>query len=145
MALAAKLRRAPVRLVTGAYIVNSGVNMLSADDATAAWLQGTAANAFPFVKRIGPTGFAKVLGASQLAVGAALLLPVVPAGLAGLALIGFGGALTAMYVRNQAWHDRYLRPTAEGIGYAKDVWLLGAGVGLLVDAALTESPITATE
>lgn len=145
MALAAKLRRAPVRLVTGAYIVNSGVNKLSADEGTAAWLQGTAAGAFPFVKRIEPTVFAKVLGAGEIAVGAALLLPVVPAGLAGLALIGFGGALTAMYVRNPAWHDRYLRPTGEGTGYAKDAWLLGAGVGLLVDAALTESPITATE
>ncbi|HEY5879572.1 MAG TPA: hypothetical protein VIU11_11730 [Nakamurella sp.] len=145
MALAAKLRRAPVRLATGAYIVNSGVNKLAADDGTAAFLQGTAANAFPALKRIEPRLFSKMLAVGEIAVGAALLLPVVPAGLAGLALIGFGGVLTAVYVRNPAWHDRYLRPTAEGTGPAKDLWLVGAGVGLLVDAALAESPITATE
>lgn len=145
MALAAKLRRAPVRVATGAYILNSGMNKLSADEGTAAWLHGTAASAFPIVKRLEPKLFATMLAAGELTVGAALLLPVIPAGLAGLALIGFGGALTAMYVKNPAWHDRYLRPTAEGTGYAKDVWLLGAGAGLLVDAALTESPITATE
>ena len=145
MALAAKLRRAPVRLATGAFILNSGVNKLSADEGTAAWLQATAANALPIVKRVQPKLFAKILAAGEITVGAALLIPVVPAGLAGIALVGFGGALTAMYIRNPAWHDRYLRPTAEGTAYAKDVWLLGAGVGLVVDAALTESPITATE
>jgi len=145
MALAAKLRRAPVRLATGAYIVNSGINKLSADEGTAAFLHAAATGAFPVLKRVEPQLFAKVLAVGEITVGAALLLPVVPAGLAGLALIGFGGALTAMYVRNPAWHDRHLRPTAEGAGPAKDLWLVGAGVGLLVDAALTESPITATE
>lgn len=145
MALAAKLRRAPVRLATGAYILNSGVGKLSADEGTAVWLHSTAAHALPIVKRVNPALFAKLLAAGEIAVGAALLVPVVPAGLAGLALVGFGGALTAMYVRTPAWHDRYLRPTAEGVAPAKDVWLLGAGIGLVVDAALTESPITATE
>ena len=145
MALAAKLRRAPVRLATGAYIVNSGIGKLSADEGTAAYLHGTAATAFPIIKRIDPKLFGTALGAMEIGVGAALLLPVVPAGLAGLALLGLGGALTALYVRTPAWHDRYLRPTPEGLGYAKDVWLAGAGAGLLIDAALTESPITATE
>jgi uncharacterized membrane protein YphA (DoxX/SURF4 family) len=145
MALAAKLRRAPVRLATGAYIVNSGINKLSADEGTAAFLHAKAAEAFPFVKRVQPTVFAKALAIGELSVGAALLLPVVPAGLAGLALLGFGGALTVLYVKNPAWHDRNFRPTAEGTGPAKDIWLVGAGIGLVVDAALTESPITATE
>lgn len=145
MALAAKLRRAPVRLATGAFVLNSGINKLSADEGTAAWLQSTAASALPIVKRVPPNLFAKLLAAGEITVGAALLVPVVPAGLAGIALIGLGGALTALYVRTPAWHDRYLRPTAEGTAYAKDAWLLGAGVGLVVDAALTESPITATE
>jgi uncharacterized membrane protein YphA (DoxX/SURF4 family) len=145
MALAAKLRRAPVRLATGAYIVNSGVNKLSADEGTATFLHGKAAEVFPLVKRVQPPIFAKALAIGEISVGAALLLPIVPAGLAGLALIGYGGALTALYVKSPAWHDRNLRPTPEGTGPAKDIWLLGAGVGLLVDAALTESPITATE
>lgn len=145
MALAAKIRRAPVRLATGAYILNSGVGKLTADEGTAAYLHNQATQAFPFVKRMQPAVFAKALAIGEISVGAALLLPIVPAGLAGLALIGFGGALTALYVKNPAWHDRNLRPTAEGMGPAKDIWLVGAGVGLLVDAALTESPVTATE
>lgn len=145
MALAAKIRRAPVRLATGAYIVNSGLSKLSADEGTAAYLHGTAATAFPIVKRVDPKLFGKALAVTEIGVGAALLLPIVPAGLAGLALIGFGGALTALYVRNPAWHDRKLRPTPEGAAPAKDVWLVGAGISLLVDAALTESPVTATE
>ena len=145
MALAAKLRRAPVRLATGAYIVNSGVNKLSADGGSAVFLHNAAANTFPVLKRLEPKLFTKVLAVGEIDVGAALLLPVVPAGLAGLALIGFGGALTAVYVRTPGWHDRHLRPTAEGTAPAKDVWLVGAGVGLLLDAALAESPITATE
>lgn len=145
MALAAKLRRAPVRLATGAYIANSGIGKLSADEGTAAYLHGAAANTFPILKRVDPKLFTKVLAAAEIGVGAALLLPVVPAGLAGLALLGLGGALTTLYVRTPAWHDQYLRPTPEGIGPAKDVWLVGAGIGLVVDAALTESPITATE
>jgi uncharacterized membrane protein YphA (DoxX/SURF4 family) len=145
MALAAKLRRAPVRLATGAYIMNSGINKLSADEGTAAWLHDAASAAFPALKRVEPKLFTTVLAVGECTVGAALLLPVVPAGLAGLALLGLGGALTAMYVRTPAWHDRYLRPTAEGTAYAKDVWLAGAGAGLLLDAALAESPITATE
>ncbi len=145
MALAAKLRRAPVRLTTGAFILNSGINKLSADEGTAAFLQGTAAGTFPAVKGMDPKQFTKVLAAAEITVGAALVLPIVPAGLAGLALLGFGGALTAMYVRNPAWHDKYLRPTAEGTGYAKDVWLLGAGLGLLLDAARSKSERTTAE
>jgi hypothetical protein len=145
MALAAKLRRAPLRLTTGAYILNSGIGKLSADDQTAAGLHAMAGAAIPPVKRMEPKVFIKLLAASEIAVGAALLLPVIPAGLAGLALTGFGGLLVGMYVRTPTWHDRYLRPTAEGTGFAKDVWLLGTGVGLVVDAALSESPVTATE
>ena len=61
MALAAKLRRAPVRLATGAYIVNSGVNKLSADGGTAVFLHNAAANTFPVLKRLEPKLFTKVL------------------------------------------------------------------------------------
>ena len=35
MSLAAKLRRAPLRLATGAFILNAGVGKLSADEGTA--------------------------------------------------------------------------------------------------------------
>lgn len=145
MSLAAKLRRAPLRIATGAFILNSGIGKLQADEQTAAALQGMGANAYPALKKVEPKIFIKALAVGEVAVGTALLLPLVPAGLAGLALTGFAGSLLYMYARTPALHDRYLRPTQAGTAVAKDVFLLGAGVSLIIDAALNESPITATD
>jgi hypothetical protein len=145
MSLAAKLRRAPLRLATGAFILNAGVGKLSLDAGTAGYLHGAGAGAYPVLKKVEPTVFGKILAFSEISVGAALLLPIVPAGLAGLALIGFSGALVGMYIRTPGMHDKYLRPSQEGTVLAKDVWMLGTGIALVVDAALSESPITATE
>jgi hypothetical protein len=145
MSLAAKLRRAPLRLATGAFILNAGVGKLSLDAGTAGYLHGAGAGAYPMLKKVEPTVFGKILAFSEIGVGAALLLPIVPAGLAGLALIGFSGALVGMYIRTPGMHDKYLRPSQEGTVLAKDVWMLGTGIALVVDAALSESPITATE
>ena len=114
MSLAAKLRRAPLRLATGAFILNAGVGKLSADEGTAQYLHGAGAGAYPVLKKVEPTVFAKVLAFSEIGVGAALLLPIIPAGLAGLALIGFSGALVGMYIRTPGMHDKYLRPNQEG-------------------------------
>ncbi len=50
-----------------------------------------------------------------------------------------------MYVRTPALHDSRLRPTQAGTVVAKDIWMAGIGLGLVIDAALTESPVTATE
>lgn len=50
-----------------------------------------------------------------------------------------------MYARTPSLHDKYLRPTQQGTAVAKDVWMAGIGVGLIVDAALNESPITGTD
>jgi hypothetical protein len=104
-----------------------------------------AAGAYPVVKRVEPKVFAQLLAAGEIAVGAALLLPVVPAGLAGLVLTGFGAALVGLYARTPGVHDRYYRPTGEGSGLAKDIFLVGIGAALVVDAALAESPITNTD
>lgn len=145
MSLAAKLRRAPVRIVTGAYILNSGVGKLKGDEQQAIGVHGMAAGAFPLLKKIEPKIFLKALGAAEVTLGAALLLPIVPVGLAGLALSGFATGMVALYVRTPALHDKYLRPTQAGTGIAKDVWLAGIGYGLVVDAALSESPVTRTE
>lgn len=145
MSLAGKLRRAPLRLVTGAYIINSGVSKLSADQAGAEGVHGMAAGAYPVVKRVEPKVFNQLLAVGEIAVGAALLLPIVPAGLAGLALAGFGAALVGLYARTPGTHDRYYRPSQEGTGLAKDIFLVGIGAGLVVDAALAESPITNTD
>lgn len=145
MSLAAKLRRAPGRLAAGAYILNSGLGKLKGDQATAEAIHGQASGAYPVLKKVQPPVFLKGLGAGEVLVGSALLLPIVPAGLAGLALTGFAASLLGFYVRTPGVHDKYLRPTGGGIALAKDVWMAGIGIGLVIDAALSESPVTNTD
>lgn len=145
MSLAAKLRRAPVRAAAGAYILNSGLGKIEGGPEQAAGIHGMAVGAYPFLKRVEATTFLKGLGAGEVVLGAALLFPVAPAGLVGIGLSAFATGLLGLYVRTPGMHDKYLRPTPNGIGLAKDVWLAAIGYGLVVDAALAESPVTRTD
>lgn len=145
MSLAAKLRRAPGRIATGAFILNSGLGKLKADEATAGGIHGMAVAAYPPLDKLSPPLFTKVLAASEVVVGAALLLPIVPAGLAGIALTGFAVSLVGFYVRTPGLHDSKMRPTQAGTGIAKDIWMASIGIGLVIDAALSESRVTKTE
>ncbi len=145
MSIAAKLRRAPLRAVTGAFILNSGLGKLKGDVPTATAIHGMAVGAYPVVSKLSPTVFLKVLAVTEIAVGSVLLFPVVPAGLAGIALTGFAGSLLGLYVRTPGLHDSKMRPTQAGTAVSKDIWMAGIGIGLIVDAALAESPVTATE
>lgn len=143
MSFAAKIRRAPGRIVTGAFILNSGLGKLKVEEATAKQLHGMAANAYPALQKVPAVPFAKALAVGEVAIGGAVLVPVVPAALAGLALTGFSAALLGMWWRTPGMHEENSpRPTPQGTGIAKDVWMFGTGVSLLLDAALTESPIT---
>jgi hypothetical protein len=145
MSLAAKLRRAPVRIAAGAFVLNSGLGKIKGGAEQAAGIHGMATGAYPFLKKVEPNTFLKGLGASEVLLGSALLLPIAPAGLVGLGLTAFGAGLVGLYVRTPGMHDKYLRPTPGGIGLAKDIWLTAIGVGLVVDAALAESPVTRTD
>lgn len=144
MRIAAKVRRSPGRLATGAFILNSGIGKWSADEETAARLHGMAAGTYPFLRNIKPTDFAKLLSAGEIALGAALLLPVVPAALAGAGLTAFSGALLGMYLRTPGLRREHsLRPSQQGVPLAKDVWMLGVGLGLLADAITDRRQLTA--
>lgn len=123
----------PIRLATGAFILNSGIGKLSADEGTAQFLHGAAANTYPALfKDMEPTRFARLLAYSEIAVGAALLAPMVPATVAGAALTGFGTSLVGMYLKTDSMTlDDGIRPSQDGIAVAKDVWLVGAGLTLL--------------
>jgi uncharacterized membrane protein YphA (DoxX/SURF4 family) len=135
MSLSAKLRRAPLRIATGAYILNTGVTKLGADDDTAKSLHGVASNTYPFLNKAEPKVFTKALGVGEVAVGAALLLPIVPPFVAGAALVGFSGTLLHMYWNTPGMHQEGTpRPTAQGQPVAKDVWMMGIGLGLMADA-----------
>jgi hypothetical protein len=39
-----------------------------------------------------------------------------------------------MYARIPFLHDKYLRPTPGGVPMAKDIWMMGIGVSLVVDS-----------
>lgn len=123
----------PLRVTTGAFILNSGIGKLGADEGTAQFLHGAAASTYPALfQSMPPKRFASLLAAGEIAVGAALLFPKVPATVAGTVLTGFGASLVGMYLKTPSMTlEDGIRPSPEGIGVAKDVWLVGAGLTML--------------
>jgi hypothetical protein len=129
-----KLRNIPTRLAAGAYILHSGLSKRDAPAEMAAGLHGLAAGAYPLVKDWTPQDFVRRLSAAEIAVGSLVLLPLVPTPLAGLALSGFGGGLVTMYLRTPSLRQPgSIWPNQNGTAVSKDVWLLGIGLGLLID------------
>ncbi|MCU1459137.1 MAG: hypothetical protein JWL73_3229 [Actinomycetia bacterium] len=127
------LRHLPVRLATGAFILNSGLSKRKADAETAKGIHGFASTAYPQLANLDAEKFVKLLSTGEIAVGTALLLPIVPARLAGAALTGFAAGLVGLYLRVPGMHDEQYRPTQQGIPVAKDIWMLGIGLSLMVD------------
>ena len=71
---------------------------------------------------------------SEITLGAALLLPVVPAAVAGAGLAAFSGGLLGLYARTPGMRkENSLFPTQQGTPLAKDVWMMGIGLGLVID------------
>ena len=126
------------RVATGAFILNSGLGKRGADEGTAAGLHGFAAGTYPFLKDVPPATFAKVLSTAEISVGALLLTPFVPTAVAGAALTGFSSGLLGLYLRTPGMTKpgRSVAPTQEGLPIAKDVWMLGIGIGLLTQGIL---------
>ncbi len=139
MSLATKLRRAPGRIAAGAFILNSGLGKLSGDAETAKAIHGMAVGTYPFLKSVPPALFLRLLAGTEIAIGSLLLLPFVGAAFSGLALTAFSGGLLGLYVRTPGMHDERFRPTQQGTAIAKDVWLAGIGLSLVVDAAVSDS------
>lgn len=136
MSIAAKLRRAPVRVAAGAFILNAGLGKLSGTPETAKALHAMACGTYPFLRAVPPVLFLKLLASAEVALGGLLLLPIFGPRLAGLALTGFAGGLLGLYVQTPGMHDQNFRPTQQGTAIAKDVWLAGIGVSLVVDGTL---------
>jgi hypothetical protein len=121
------------RISAGAFILNSGLSKRGADESTATRLHGFASGTYPFLKDMDPKQFAQALSIAEIAVGGLLLAPFVPTAVAGLALTGFSGGLLGLYLRTPGMRKPgSLAPTPDGLTIAKDIWLLGIGVGLLV-------------
>ncbi|MBE1586143.1 hypothetical protein ACFPOI_44435 [Nonomuraea angiospora] len=134
MRFCARPHQFPPRLAAAAVILNSGLSKVHADEQTAAGLHGMAANTYPFLRDMDPVTFTKLLSRSEIALGTALLVPVVPSLLAGAALTGFAAGLVGLYLRTPGMRQEgSLRPSEQGIGLVKDIWLLGIGVGLVME------------
>ena len=139
--MAFKLWHVPVRLATGAFILNSGFSKRNADKETAEQLHGFASTAYPQFQETPPEQFAKMLSAGEIVVGAALLIPFVPTGVAGAALTSFASLLGRLYLGTPGMHEEgSLRPTQQGTPVAKDVWMLGIGSALVLDALTDHLP-----
>ena len=127
-----KLSNLPMRLAVGAFVLHTGIEKFWGTPATAAAIHGTAASAFPILGKIPAPRFLKALSLAEMALGTALLAPVVPPALAGAALTGFAGSLVTMYLRTPTLHrPNSIWPTPEGVGQSKDGWMLGVGLSLL--------------
>ena len=128
-----RLSHLPLRVTTGAFILNSGLSKRGLPPEAAAGMQDMAATAIPQVKSVSPSMFGSALSTGEMALGAALLAPFVSPVVAGAALTGFSGGLLKMYWATPGMHaDGDPRPTQEGTGLAKDVWLLGVGLALVL-------------
>ncbi|WP_150244261.1 hypothetical protein [Nocardiopsis quinghaiensis] len=133
MKLPLRTRDLPLRIATGAYVLNSGLDKRGADEETAQGVHGMAAGAYPFLKDVDPVTFTRLLSTAEITLGAALLLPVVPSRIAGAGLTAFGSGLVGLYLRTPGTRrPNSLRPTEQGLALAKDSWLVGAGLNLLL-------------
>jgi uncharacterized membrane protein YphA (DoxX/SURF4 family) len=129
-----KARHIPSRLAPGAFILNSGITKLSADEQAASTVHGMATATYPALKRLPYRLFTKLVAAGEIALGAALVLPVVPTAVAATGLAAFSTGLLGIYLRTPGMRQRgSLRPTENGVALAKDVWMLGIAAGLLID------------
>ncbi|MEW2709488.1 hypothetical protein ACFWG7_31830 [Streptomyces koyangensis] len=126
-----KAWQVPLRLVTGAFILHSGMEKWDGPDEQAQGVHGMARQTFPFLEDIDAPKFLKLLAAGEIAIGAALLTPMVPSRLAGAALTGFAGSLMAVYAQTPGLRkEGSVWPTPDGIGVSKDSWLLAIGLAL---------------
>ena len=93
---------------------------------------------YPFLKNRAATAVRQGPAYAEIGIGALLLTPFVPTAVAGAALTGFSGGLLGLYLNTPGMRKPgSLAPTQDGLAIAKDVWLLGIGIGLLT-RGLTE-------
>src|SRR6478609_8847861 len=133
MGLPITLTEIAPRISAGAFILNSGLGKRGADAQAAAGMHGFAAGTYPFLKSMPPEQFASLLSTSEIVIGAALLTPFVPTIVAGAALTAFSGGLLGLYLQTPGMRKPgSLAPTQEGLALAKDAWLAGIGLSIML-------------
>jgi hypothetical protein len=135
-----RISHLPLRLTTGAFILNSGLGKRGADTDAATGMRDMASSVVPQAADMKPEQFAKALSTGEIALGVALLTPLVSPLKAGLALTAFSAGLLEMYRRTPGMtQEDGIRPTPSGLGMAKDVWMLGAGLALVLDGLIDDT------
>jgi hypothetical protein len=118
---------------------NAGLEKWHGGEEQAKGIHRTASGAFPFLAKIPPRRFLKLLAAGEIATGTALLAPFVPAALAGATLTAFSGSLLTLYWRTPGMRKPgSMWATPNGLAVSKDVWMLGIGLGLIADALTSD-------
>src|SRR4029453_4737660 len=134
MDLRVKAWHLPPRLITGAYFLNAGLSKRGADDATAGQLHGFASGTYPFLGKLDAKQFTGLLSTAEIPIGTGLVLPVAPACVAGAGLTPFALGTLGLYLRTPGMREEgSLRPTQQGIPLAKDAWMVGIGLALMID------------
>jgi hypothetical protein len=105
MDLQVKAWQLPPRLITGAYFLNAGLSKRGADEATAGQLHGFAAGTYPVLGKLDAKQFTGLLATAEIAIGTALVLPVVPAWLAGAGLTAFALGTLGLYLRTPGMRE----------------------------------------
>jgi hypothetical protein len=140
--MATKLWHVPVRLATGAVILDQGLSKLGMDEEHAKWFHERAVIVLPQLEDMDPKDFLQLLSAGEIALGSSLLgIGFVPPGVAGLGLTAFGGSLTRLYLIAPGMRrEGSLGPTQQGIALVKDSWMLAIGAALVLDALFGPGP-----
>jgi hypothetical protein len=124
----------PSRVASGLYILHSGSTKLRRDEELAKHVQGMASSAYPSVEDVDPVVFTRALGAAECALGAALVTPLVSSRTAGVGLGAYSAGLLGLYVRLPGMRVHgSLRPSPDGAALAKDVWLMGIALSLMME------------
>lgn len=123
----------PARLAPGLFFFSTATDKANADAETAKGIHGMA-KVLPGTDMFEPEDFVKLVSAAEYGVGAALVTPFVPNRLAGAALTAFSAGLLGMYFRipGMIREGSKIRPSQDGTALAKDFWLLGTGVSLMM-------------
>ena len=123
---------AALRLIPGAFIINSGIGKLKADEEASAGLQQFAMTGVPAVEKLPSDKFAKILGSAEVALGSTLVALPIPNFIAGAGLTAFGAGLLTLYFGNEDNTEADgVRPSQKGLVLAKDSWLVALGLGLI--------------
>jgi len=137
-----RARNMPLRVTAGGFLLLSGLSKRAVSDEEAAHLHTLTVGAFPQLAPLEAESLVDVLARGEIALGCALLMPLVPSKILGVGLVGFAAGLLRVYWTAPGLRQPgQLRPTDQGASLAKDTWLAAStGAALLLDRPRPRRP-----